>query len=41
MRKNPTGATCEKAVENLWISFEKGVQNAVDFLRVSGGLAAD
>jgi hypothetical protein len=28
-------------VENLRISLEKGVQNAVDFLRVSGGLAAD
>jgi len=41
VRKNPTDPTCEKAVENLRISLEKGVQNAVDFLRVSGGLAAD
>jgi hypothetical protein len=41
MRKTPTVSMCEKAVENLRISLEKGVQNAVDFLRVSGGLAAD
>src|ERR1700694_3177971 len=41
MRKNPATSTCEKAAENLWISLEKGVQNAVDFLRVSGGFTAD
>jgi hypothetical protein len=41
MRKNPPSSTCEKAAENLRISHEKDVQNAVDFLRVSGGFTAD
>ena len=41
MRKKPAITTCEKPAENLRISLEKVVQKPVDFLRVSGGLAAD
>jgi hypothetical protein len=39
--ENSATPTCEKAAENLRISLEKDVQNAVDFLRVTGGIVAD
>jgi len=41
MRKNPAGSRCEKPAEMLRICREKPVENAVDILRQSGGLAVD
>jgi len=41
MRKNRAAWKCEKPAEMLWICHEKPVENAVDILRQSGGLAVD
>jgi hypothetical protein len=41
LRKKPTRLKCEKPAEMLRICREKPVENAVDILRQSGGLAVD
>jgi hypothetical protein len=41
MRKNPETSRCEKPAEMLRICGENPVENAVDILRQSGGLAVD
>jgi hypothetical protein len=41
MRKNPAASQCEKPAEMLRICREKPVENAVDILRQSSGLAVD
>jgi len=41
MRKNPAASRCAKPAEMLRICGENPVENAVDILRQSGGLAVD